>query len=112
MRGDEVTTVADALRLIFRAAPAFLEDRANYVEWCRRFDSYKNRVESYLVTVSDDELDALYAKPMSAKQKQMVSYTASVLRLKHPRLANRREAFEWLWAAGANPRYWEASHEN
>ena len=101
----EEPTVGELLVAVLDRLADPLEAIGRFAEWRRGFERYRSRTEAYLAQLTPDQLADLKRKPVSQKQTEQVRRTCACFDIEFPALANRAEAFEWLWNAGANLSY-------
>lgn len=106
-------TFADAVKIVL-ADPV----RA---EWCRRWGEYRRR--TYKKAVYDASVTAFIesgkAGPkegwrrdeITPDQAGLIEDICETLSLPTPELSNRGDAFEWIYAHGGKPAYWEMPSE-
>lgn len=90
-------------------------------DWCRRWGEYRRRV--YKKAVYDASVTAFIESgkvgpkerwrrdEVTADQAGLIEDICETSSLPVPRLVNRGEAFEWIYAHGGNPTYWEMPAE-
>lgn len=108
-----VMTFADAVKMAL-ADPI----RA---DWCRRWGEYRRRV--YKKAAYDASVTAFVTSPESGAGKKwrrdeitpqqidIIEDICEAAGLPLPKCADRGEAFEWIYASGGNPAYWQAPEE-
>ena len=96
-----------ALLELLELVPARLDEFGRYAEWRRGFDRYMERTKPYLDGLTDEDLELLGSRPPTSKQMHLIRVTCAYHCIAFPAVSNRRVAFEWLRAVGANAKYRE-----
>lgn len=90
-------------------------------DWCRRWGEYRRRV--YKKAAYDASVTAFVTSPkagarkkwrrdeITPEQSDIIEDICEAAGLPLPELADRGEAFEWIYAHGGNPAYWHAPDE-
>jgi hypothetical protein len=107
------TTFAEAVK-------AALADPVR-ADWCRQWGEYRRKIHkkaAYDASVTEF-IESGKAGPrekwrrdqITPDQFDLIEDICEASRLPLPELANRGEAFEWIYACGGNPAYWQAPEE-
>jgi|GEM_PF-1630039 len=104
---DDEGSMGSALLELLELMPGRLDEIGRYAEWHRAFDSYMEKTQPFLESMTADDLERLAARPASKKQMHLIRTTCAYHRIAFPTVPNRRAAFEWLRDIGANEKYRE-----
>ena len=99
------------------AVKAALSDPVR-TDWCREWGEYRRRsykkaaydasVTAFLDSGKTGPLAYWRGKDITPEQADIIEDICDTARLPMPELANRGEAFEWIYAHDGNPAYWQA----
>ena len=76
-----------------------------HLRWARQKQLYDAEVASFIASGRTGPREKWRRDPVTVGQAWLIDLVCELARLQNPALATKGEAFEWLYAAGGDPRF-------